>query len=57
MVSDLREGKEEIEKFSERLIGRYAVRDVVNPATGEIIVPYGKMMDLYDCLLYTSRCV
>ena len=48
MVSDLREGKEEIEKFSERLIGRYAVRDVVNPATGEIIVPYGKMMDLYD---------
>ena len=48
MVSDLREGKEVIEKFSERLIGRYAVRDVVNPATGEIIVPYGKMMDLYD---------
>ena len=48
MVSDLREGKEEIEKFSERLIGRYAVKDVVNPATGEIIVPYGKMMDLYD---------
>ena len=48
MVSDLREGKEEIEKFSERLIGRYAVRDVVNPTTGEIIVPYGKMMDLYD---------
>ena len=48
MVSDLREGKEEIEKFSERLIGRYAVKDVVNPTTGEIIVPYGKMMDLYD---------
>ena len=48
MVSDIREGKEMIEEFSERLVGRYAVRDVVHPETGEIIVPYGKMMDLFD---------
>ena len=48
IVSEIHEGKEKIESFRERLIGRYAVGDVVNPATGEIIVPEGKMMDLYD---------
>ena len=48
MVSDIREGKEEIETFRERLIGRFAVGDVVNPTTGEVIVPEGKMMDLFD---------
>src|SRR5699024_8840580 len=34
--------------FRERLIGRFAVGDVVNPTTGEVIVPEGKMMDLFD---------
>ena len=48
IVTDIREGKEEIEKFSERLIGRYAVNDVIHPETGEVIVPKDKMMDLYD---------
>ena len=48
VVSDIREGKEEIETFRERLIGRFAVGDVVNPTTGEVIVPEGKMMDLFD---------
>ena len=48
VVSEIHEGKEKIESFRERLIGRYAVGDVVNPTTGEVIVPEGKMMDLYD---------
>ena len=48
VVSEIHEGKEKIESFRERLIGRYAVGDVLNPATGEVIVPEGKMMDLYD---------
>ena len=48
VVSEIHEGKEKIESFRERLIGRYAVGDVVNPVTGEVIVPEGKMMDLYD---------
>jgi DNA-directed RNA polymerase subunit beta' len=48
IVSEIHEGKEKIESFRERLIGRYAVGDVKNPETGEIIVPEGKMMDLYD---------
>ena len=47
-VSDIREGKEEIETFRERLIGRFAVGAVTDPATGEVIVPEGKMMDLFD---------
>ena len=48
VVADIREGKEEIETFRERLIGRFAVGDVTDPATGEVIVPEGKMMDLFD---------
>ena len=48
VVSEIHEGKEKIESFRERLIGRYAVGDVVDPTTGEVIVPEGKMMDLYD---------
>ena len=46
--ADIREGKEEIETFRERLFGRFAVGDVSDPATGEVIVPEGKMMDLFD---------
>ncbi len=48
VVSEIHEGKEKIESFRERLIGRYAVGDVKNPETGAVIVPEGKMMDLYD---------
>ena len=47
-VSEIHEGKEKIESFRERLIGRFAVGDVVNPITGKVIVPEGKMIDLYD---------
>ena len=47
-VSEIHEGKEKIESFRERIIGRYAVGDVVDPVTGKVIVPEGKMIDLYD---------
>jgi len=47
-VYEIHEGKEKIESFRERLIGRFAVGDVVNPITGKVIVPEGKMIDLYD---------
>ena len=33
-----------IEKFEERLVGRYTVEEVINPATGEIIVPADTMI-------------
>lgn len=34
MVSDIREGNEMIEKLEERLQGRFAVNDILDPATG-----------------------
>ncbi len=44
MVADIREGKEIIEKFEERLEGRFAVEDVVDPSTGKVIISKDKMM-------------
>lgn len=38
-VSQIREGNEVIESLSERLTGRYSAEDIINPETGEIIVP------------------
>ena len=48
IVRDIKEGNAVIESFTERLKGRFAVHDVVDPTTGEVIVPYGKMMDMFD---------
>lgn len=42
------EGNATIESFAERLIGRYALNDVVNPKTGELLVSKEKMMDMFD---------
>ncbi len=39
-------GKEEvIEPFADRLLGRYTIGDVVNPATGEVIVEHDTMIN------------
>ena len=39
-------GKDEIvEKFEDRIIGRYVIDDVVNPTTGELICPGDTMID------------
>ncbi len=38
-VEEIREGNEVIEPLHERLNGRYALEDIVNPKTGEVIVP------------------
>ncbi len=48
LVSEISEGNATIESFSERLIGRYALHDVMNPKTGELIVSKDKMMDMFD---------
>ena len=48
LVSEISEGNATIESFSERLIGRYALHDVMDPKTGELIVPKDKMMDMFD---------
>ena len=39
-------GKDEIvEKFEDRIIGRYVIDDVINPTTGEVICPGDTMID------------
>ncbi|MEG0878225.1 MAG: DNA-directed RNA polymerase subunit beta' [Oscillospiraceae bacterium] len=48
MIGDICEGKEMIEKLEERLQGRYAVNDILNPETGELIVSKDKMMTEED---------
>ncbi len=45
VVSDIVSGQVVVEKFFERLIGRYTVNDVVNEETGELIVPANTMID------------
>ena len=45
VVSDIISGQVVVEKFFERLVGRYTVNDVVNEETGELIVPANTMMD------------
>ena len=48
LVSEISEGNATIESFSERLIGRYALNDVKDAKTGELIVSKDKMMDMFD---------
>ncbi len=38
-VSDITNGKEVIEPLADRLLGRVAAEEIVDPATGEVIVP------------------
>ena len=48
LVADIREGGEMIEPLTERLQGRYAVRDILHPLTGELLVSKDRMMDEAD---------
>ena len=43
-VSEIAEGKEKIEALDLRLIGRFVIGDVIDPATGEVIVPDNTMI-------------
>ena len=45
IVSDIVAGQVVVEKFYERMLGRYTVNDVVNEETGELIVPANTMID------------
>lgn len=46
-VSEIKEGNEIIESLTERLTGRYSAQDIINPNTGEIIVPKDAYMNAY----------
>ena len=48
VVSDIREGNEMIERLEERLQGRFAVNDILDPKTGEVLVSKDKMMTAED---------
>ena len=43
-VSAVYDGNSVLEKLSERIIGRFAVNDVINQATGEVIIPANTMI-------------
>ena len=47
-VREISEGNSVVESFKERLNGRYALHDVYDPKTGELLVSKDKMMDMFD---------
>ena len=44
IVSDVKSGDEVIEPLKDRILGRYTIGDVVDPTTGEVIVPDNTMI-------------
>ncbi len=48
VISAVMDGNHEIEKLSERLVGRYLLNDFVDETTGEVLVSKDKMMDPDD---------
>ena len=44
MIYDIKDGNQIIEKLQERLIGRYALHDVIDPQTNEVIVDTNTMI-------------
>lgn len=45
VVSEIKEGNEVIEGLEERLTGRYAAEDIIDPTTGEMLAPFDTYMD------------
>jgi len=54
-VAEISENGQVIEKFADRLRGRFLVSDVTDPATGEVLVSADKMMDEKDAKLLETR--
>ena len=48
VVSEISEGGQVIEKFSERIRGRFPVRDICKPGTDEVLISKDRMMDDSD---------
>ena len=44
-VSTIKDGNQVVEKLEERLVGRYALNDIVNPETNELIVDSNTMIN------------
>ena len=54
-VEEISENGQVIEKFAERLRGRFPVNDVTDPETGEVLCPAGRMLDEEDAKLLESH--
>ncbi len=54
-VEEISENGQVIEKFAERLRGRFPVNDIVDPETGEVLCPATRMLDEEDAKLLESR--
>ena len=54
VVSEISEGGQVIEKFSERIKGRFPVRDILKPGTDEVLVSKDHMMTEDDAALLES---
>ena len=54
-VSRISENGQVIEKFSDRVRGRFLVGDVMDAETGEVLIPNSKMMTVDDAALMESR--
>ena len=55
MVSEISENGQVIEKFSDRIRGRFLVGSVVDADTGEVLVPNDRMMTEADAKLLETR--
>ncbi|HIV10147.1 MAG TPA: DNA-directed RNA polymerase subunit beta' [Candidatus Faeciplasma avium] len=47
-VFEIKNGNEMIEPFAERLIGRFLVEDLKDPATGEVVMSHDRLMTAQD---------
>ena len=54
-VEEISENGQVIEKFAERLRGRFPVNDIVDPATGEVLCPADRMLDEEDAKMLEKR--
>ncbi len=54
-VEEISENGQVIEKFAERLRGRFPVNDITDPETGEVLCPASRMLDEEDAKLLESR--
>ena len=54
LVSEISENGQVIEKFSERIRGRFPVHDITDPKTGEVLISKGHMMTESDAALLES---
>ena len=54
LVSEISEGGQVIEKFSERIKGRFPVRDILKPGTDEVLISKDHMMTEDDAALMES---